>query len=102
VELAGRTFRIKKQFIDDLESVRMQETIQNLRRALLIFHSPTDAVVGIENAARIFKAARHPKSFISIDKSDHLLMNPKDSQYVGSIIATWSIRYIAPDRELNS
>jgi putative redox protein len=102
VDLAGRTFRIKKQFIDDLESVQLQETIRNLRRALLIFHSPTDTVVDIENAARIFKAARHPKSFISLDDADHLLMNPKDSQYVGSLIATWSMKYTDPDRELNS
>ena len=102
VDLAGRTFRIKKQFIDDLESAKMQETIRNLRRALLIFHSPTDTVVGIENAARIFKAARHPKSFISLDDADHLLMNPKDSQYAGSLIATWSIRYIDPDRGMDS
>jgi putative redox protein len=102
VNLAGRTFRIKKQFLDDLESVRMQETIRNLGRALLIFHSPTDTVVDIENAARIFKAARHPKSFISLDNADHLLMNPEDSQYAGSLIATWSKKYIDSDREANS
>jgi putative redox protein len=94
VDLAGRTFKIKKQFLDDLESVSMQQTIQNLKRALLIFHAPTDGVVGIENATRIFKAARHPKSFISLDEADHLLMNPRDSQYVGSLIATWASKYI--------
>ena len=101
VNLAGRSFKIKKHFLDDLESVRMQQTIQNLNRALLIFHSPVDDIVGIENASKIFKAARHPKSFISLDSADHLMMNPKDSQYVGSLIATWSIRYIDPDRGLN-
>ena len=94
VNLAGRTFKIKKQFLDDLESVKMQQTIQNLDRALLIFHSPTDRVVGIENAAQIFKAARHPKSFISLDNADHLLMDPRDSQYVGSIIAIWASKYL--------
>jgi putative redox protein len=94
VNLAGRTFKIKKQFLDDLESVQMQHTIRNLNRALLIFHSPVDGIVGIENAAQIFQAARHPKSFISLDKADHLLMNPEDSQYVGSLIAAWAIRYI--------
>mgnify|MGYP000464672626 CR=1 FL=1 len=94
VNLAGRTFKIKKQFLDDLESVSMQQTIRNLNRALLIFHSPVDDVVGIENAAKIFQIARHPKSFISLDKADHLLMDPKDSQYVGSLIATWAMRYI--------
>ena len=94
VELEGRIFKIKKQFLDDLESVRMQETIRNLNRALLILHSPVDSVVGIENAAKIFQTARHPKSFISLDKADHLLMNQKDSLYAGSIIATWALRYI--------
>ncbi len=99
VELAGRTFKIKKQFLDDLESVGMQQTIQNLNRALLIFHAPADGVVGIDNAARIFKAARHPKSFISLDNADHLLMNPRDSLYVGSLIATWASRYIDSDNK---
>jgi len=97
VELAGRTFKIKKQFLDDLGAVRMQETIQNLNRALLIFHSPYDRIVGIENAAKIFQTARHPKSFISLDKADHLLMEKKDSLYVGAIIATWVLKYVAPD-----
>jgi putative redox protein len=72
----------------------MQETIRNLNRALLIFHSPVDDVVGIENAAKIFQIARHPKSFISLDTADHLLMDSKDSRYVGSLIATWAMRYI--------
>lgn len=99
VDLAGRTFKIKKQFLDDLESVSMQQTIQNLKQALLIFHAPTDEVVGIDNAARIFKAARHPKSFISLDQADHLLMNPRDSRYVGSLIAAWANIYITTDRK---
>jgi len=97
VDLAGRTFKIKKQFLDDIGSVRMEETIRNLNRALLILHSPMDDIVGIENAAKIFKTARHPKSFISLDKADHLLMDKKDSLYVGSIIATWALRYVAAD-----
>ncbi|MGD9139345.1 MAG: alpha/beta hydrolase [Desulfobacterales bacterium] len=94
VSLAGRTFKIKKQFLDDLASVPMQKTIRNLNRALLILHSPVDDVVGIENAAKIFTTARHPKSFISLDQADHLLMNPKDSRYVGSLIAAWAVKYI--------
>ena len=94
VDLAGRNFKIKKQFLEDLQSVRMQDTIRNLNRALLIFHSPYDRVVGIENAAKIFQTARHPKSFISLDQADHLLMNPADSQYVGAVIAAWAIRYL--------
>ena len=101
VDLAGRTFKIKKQFLDDLESVSMQHTIQNLNRALLIFHAPTDEVVGIDNAARIFQAARHPKSFISLDRADHLLMNPEDSRYVGSLIAAWASKYIDVNDELS-
>jgi len=99
VELAGRTFKIKKQFLDDLESVNMQQSIHNLKRALLILHAPTDGVVGIDNAARIFKAAQHPKSFISLDKADHLLMNPRDSRYAGSLIAAWASLYIDVSRE---
>ena len=94
VNLAGRAFKIKKQFLDDLESIPMQQTIRNLNRALLVFHSPVDDVVGIENAAKIFQIARHPKSFISLDKADHLLMNPKDSRYVGSLIAAWAMKYV--------
>jgi putative redox protein len=94
VDLAGRRFKIKKQFLEDLESVHMQKTIENLNRALLILHSPTDDVVDIENAARIYQAARHPKSFISLDQADHLLMNPDDSRYVGAVIAAWATKYI--------
>lgn len=94
VKLAGRTFTIKKQFLDDLNDTHMQKKIYNLRRALLIFHSPFDNTVGIENAARIFENARHPKSFISLDTADHLLTNQKDSFYVGAMLATWAAKYI--------
>jgi putative redox protein len=94
VNLVGRTFRIKKQFLDDLTLVNMQETLRKLNRALLILHSPVDDVVAIENAARIFQAARHPKSFISLDTADHLLTESKDSRYVGKVIAAWAIRYV--------
>ena len=72
----------------------MQETLRHLNRALLIFHSPIDDIVGIENAARIFQAARHPKSFISLDQADHLLTDAKDSRYVGTVIAAWTLKYI--------
>jgi putative redox protein len=95
VLLAGRPFKIKKQFLDDLEFTRMQKTIRNLNRALLIFHSPLDETVGIKNAAQIFQAARHPKSFVSLDKADHLLTNSEDSLYVGSVVAAWSQKYVA-------
>ena len=95
VVLAGRTFTLKKQFLDDLDFVNMAETLKNLNRALLVLHSPIDETVGIENAARIFQAARHPKSFISLDKADHLLTNSEDSLYAGSVIAAWARKYVS-------
>ena len=94
VSIAGRAFKIKKQFLDDLEQTKMQESIRNLKRALLIFHSPVDNIVGVENAAKIFEAARHPKSFISLDHADHLLTDEQDSQYVGHIISAWAGKYL--------
>lgn len=92
--LAGRPFKIKKQFIEDLETARVEQSLKNLKRALLILHSPLDETVGIENAARLFQGALHPKSFISLDQADHLLTNPKDSGYAGAIIAEWAQKYI--------
>ncbi len=94
VTLAGRSFLIKKQFLEDLEETRMDETIRGLRRALLVCHSPIDQTVGIENAARIFQAAMHPKSFLSLDKADHLLSNEADAFYVGRAAAAWATRYL--------
>lgn len=95
VTLAGRTFTLKKQFLDDLDFVNMAETLKNLDRALLVLHSPIDETVGIENAAQIFQAARHPKSFISLDTADHLLTNSEDSLYAGSVIAAWARKYVS-------
>jgi putative redox protein len=95
VELGGRPFRIKKQLIDNLESQQMTDSIAGLRRALMVLHSPLDRIVGIENAARIFKAAKHPKSFVSLDKADHLMSDPEDSTYAGAIIAAWARKYIS-------
>lgn len=94
VSIAGRPFKIRKQFLDDLEEHRMDETIRTLNRALVIFHSPFDDIVSIDNAAKIFKAARHPKSFVSLDDADHLLSDERDSRYVGSVIAAWALRYL--------
>jgi len=96
VELAGRTFRIKKQFVDDLRNLGGESHIADLKRALLILHSPLDDTVGIENAAALFNAAKHPKSFVSLDGATHLLSNRKDALYAGDIIATWAERYIIP------
>ena len=94
VSIGGRRFKIKKQFFEDLENTNMETVIRNLNRALIIFHSPLDDVVGVENAAKIFQTARHPKSFISLDRADHLLSERRDSRYVGAMIATWAGRYI--------
>lgn len=94
VQLAGRPFKIKKQFLDDLEETSMKSCINTLNRALIIFHSPIDNTVGIENAQKIFFAARHPKSFISLDDADHLLSEKEDSLYVGKVLGVWAARYI--------
>lgn len=100
VVLAGRSFRIRKQFLDDLEASGMQAAIAVLGRALLIFHSPVDAIVGIENAERIYRAARHPKSFVSLDRADHLLSDSSDSFYLGSVLAAWAAKYIDTGSEV--
>ncbi|MCU0603645.1 MAG: OsmC family protein, partial [Desulfobacterales bacterium] len=96
VNISGRTFTLRKKFLDDLKGVDPEAVIQNLDRALLVLHSPLDDIVGIENAGRIFQAARHPKSFVSLDRADHLLSNIADSRYAGAVIAAWARRYIAP------
>lgn len=93
VKLAGREFTIKKQFLDDLEAQTMDGVIRNLNNPLLIFHSPADQTVGIDNAAHIYKLAKHPKSFISLDDANHLLTNEEDAKYVGSVTAAWVDRY---------
>jgi len=94
VNLAGRVFTIKKQFLDDLKAQAMDNVIRNLDKPLLIFHSPVDQTVGIDNAAHIYKLAKHPKSFISLDNADHLLTNEEDAKYVGSVTAAWVDRYL--------
>jgi uncharacterized OsmC-like protein/alpha/beta superfamily hydrolase len=99
ISVAGRKFRIKKKFLDDLEQSHMEETIRNLRKALIVFHSPQDTIVGIENAARIFQAARHPKSFVTLDDSDHLVSKRSDSLYLGSVLAAWVRKYIKVKQE---
>ncbi len=94
VNLSGRDFTIKKQFLDDLETKSLPETAKALRKPLLILHSPQDNTVGIKNAEEIYVAAHHPKSFVSLDGADHLLFNKEDSQYVGEIISGWAKRYL--------
>lgn len=94
VNIGGRDFTIKKDFIDDIESKPMNEVLKNLRKPYLVIHSPQDTIVGIENAKELYQYAHHPKSFISIDKADHLLTNNDDSTYVGNVIAGWAERYL--------
>lgn len=94
VMLAGRKFTIKKQFLDDIRSQNMSKYISKLQRALLVMHSPMDSTVKIENARKIYDTAKHPKSFISLDSADHLLMqNPEDAKYVAKVLSAWASRY---------
>lgn len=96
VVLAGRRFTLRGDFVRDLEKHNVAETLATLGRPLLIFHSPVDNIVGIENAALLYQAARHPKSFVSLDDADHLLLRDRDSLYVGSVLAAWVERYLEP------
>lgn len=98
VTLAGRTFRIEKQFVDDARGQRIHDAVAAMKKPLLILHAPRDQLVGIENAAEIFLAAKHPKSFISLDTADHLLTDPEDAAFAGRVIAGWLTRYIAADK----
>lgn len=98
VELAGRRFTIEKQFLEDIAEQNVRERVAHLRKALLVLHAPRDETVGIDNATRIFVAAKHPKSFVSLDSADHLLTDPADAAYAAGVIAAWASRYIgAPE-----
>jgi putative redox protein len=94
VQLAGRQFRIKRQFIDDVAELNLARKTANLRRALLLLHSPLDQIVDVSNAMQIFQAAKHPKSFVSLDDADHLLTRREDAAWVAGIVAAWSERYL--------
>ena len=106
VLLANRPFKIKKQFLDDIAGQKLDDAINGMQKALLVFHSPTDATVGIENAERIYRAAKHPKSFVSLDNADHLLSRKADAIYVADVIAAWTGRYVdlteAPKRSTSA
>lgn len=101
VTLAGRKFNIKKQFIDDLRDNTM-DNIAAMKNALLVMHSPTDNIVSIKNAEQIYVAAKHPKSFVSLDNADHLLSNKDDARYVANTIAAWALRYISTEQPATS
>jgi uncharacterized OsmC-like protein/pimeloyl-ACP methyl ester carboxylesterase len=94
VSLAGRPFTIKREFLDDVAEQRLLDQVKHLHKALLVMQSPTDDTVGIDNATRIFVAAKHPKSFISLSGADHLLSQRSDSTYVADVIAAWATRYV--------
>jgi uncharacterized OsmC-like protein/fermentation-respiration switch protein FrsA (DUF1100 family) len=96
VSLAGRPFTVSREFLDDIAEHSLIDRVARLHRALLIMHAPTDDTVGIDNATRIFVAAKHPKSFVSLADADHLLSNRRDSGYVADVIAAWASRYIEP------
>ena len=98
VSLAGREFLIRRQFLDDVAAQPQTERIAGLGAALLVAHSPTDGLVGIANARRIFGTARHPKSFVALDGADHLLTDPADAEYVAAVIAAWAARYVPGHR----
>jgi len=101
INLSGRDFTIKKQFLDDLKTRPLTEILNRLRKPILILHSPQDDTVGIKNAEEIYIAAHHPKSFISLDGADHLLSSKTDSQYVGEVISGWAKRYLNIDSQHN-
>lgn len=94
VRIGGRPFTVKKQFLDDLQSQRMEAVLSELDVALLFMHSPVDGVVGIDNAARLYEMAGHPKSVVSLDQADHLLTEKEDSRYVAAVLAAWASRYV--------
>lgn len=102
VTLAGRRFRVQREFLDDISEQPQQERIANLGRPLLVMHSPTDDLVGIDNARRIYEAARHPKSFVALDGADHLLTRPDDAEFVADLVAAWVRRYLPDARSEES
>ena len=101
VEIGGRHFTIAQSFLDDIAAHDVTAELATLEKALLVFHAPGDDTVGIDNATRIFVAARHPKSFVSLDDADHLLTRREDGAYVASVLAAWAVRYVGePEPEL--
>jgi putative redox protein len=94
VKLAGRSFRIRREFLEDVAEQRLSEAIASLNRALLVLHAPRDETVGVDNARRIFEAARHPKSFVALDGADHLLTRHEDAAWAAGVLAAWVDRYL--------
>jgi uncharacterized OsmC-like protein/alpha-beta hydrolase superfamily lysophospholipase len=94
VDIGGRPFLIRRQFLEDLERHDAASTIRSLNKALLILHSPRDTIVNIDHASKIFMAARHPKSFVSLDNADHLLTRAEDAAYAAEVLCAWASRYL--------
>jgi putative redox protein len=94
VMIGGQKFTLLGQFFEDLDSARLETEISKLDKPLLILHSPADRTVDIENASRIFQAARHPKSFVSLNRADHLMLEPEDARYAGDVIAAWAMYHV--------
>jgi uncharacterized OsmC-like protein/alpha-beta hydrolase superfamily lysophospholipase len=94
VSLGGRPFTIKRSFLDDISGVSLERSVRKLKKALLVMHAPLDVTVGLENAARLFQMAKHPKSFITLDDADHLLSSAEDAEYAAELISAWVQRYI--------
>jgi uncharacterized OsmC-like protein/alpha/beta superfamily hydrolase len=94
VNIGGRSFRIKNDFVEDLESKNLPDLISKIRKAFLFLHSPQDQIVDISNAAELYQNAHHPKSFVSLDGADHLLSDEIESKYAGELISTWSKKYL--------
>ncbi len=94
VDLGGRRFRVGRQFVEDVSAENLAPAIAGLGRALLVLHAPRDEIVGIDNATRIFLAAKHPKSFVTLDDADHLISRPEDAEYAAGVIAAWACRYL--------
>ncbi|MEZ5894330.1 MAG: alpha/beta fold hydrolase [Parvularculaceae bacterium] len=99
VQLSGRPFTIKKQFLEDLENQNVLAAASAMKKPFLIMHAPLDDTVGVDNATRLFAAAKHPKSFISLDNADHLLRDPADARYAASVLAAWAGRYIGVEEK---
>ena len=94
VTLGGREFKIRDSFVKDVEAQNLKPLINEMKKALLVMHAPLDTVVGIENASEIFLAARHPKSFVTLDDADHLISRSEDAEYAAEVIAAWAARYL--------
>ena len=96
INIGGRPFKVNPEFVADFDKTDLPTIVKNLRKPLLILHSPIDTIVGIKNAEQLYHNAHHPKSFITLDNADHLLTNSKDSNYVGNVIGAWVQRYFEP------